>query len=83
MLFLTDDNDFRGDAQEITIDVSFPALRLSPCRWLCSHTQTVASIWQKANCALLTCRKSRRRHPKPGDVAACDDISVFHCSVRY
>lgn len=24
MLFLTDDNDFRGDSQEITIDVSLP-----------------------------------------------------------
>ena len=28
MLFLTDDNDFRGDSQEITIDVSLP---LQPC----------------------------------------------------
>lgn len=48
MLFLTDDNDFRGDSQEITIDVS---LSLQPC-----FVEAVFTVWfpsaQRATCCL-------------------------------
>lgn len=48
MLFLTDDNDFRGDSQEITIDVSLSlqlcVVEAAATLWFCSAYRATCCV---------------------------------------